>query len=86
MSLTHVFFDIGGVRVPTDVDWYESDLGTNAFGQGLSVTPLQMIAAVAAVDAVIAASAGHEELQITQTTAGWTSVTPLQEVPVSPGP
>lgn len=39
----------GRVRVPTDVDWYESDLGTNSFGQGLSVTPLQMIAAVAAV-------------------------------------
>ena len=39
----------GSVRVPTDVDWYESDLGTNAFGQGLSVTPLQMVAAVAAV-------------------------------------
>jgi cell division protein FtsI (penicillin-binding protein 3) len=29
--------------------WSESDLGTNAFGQGLSTTPLQMIAAVAAV-------------------------------------
>jgi cell division protein FtsI/penicillin-binding protein 2 len=40
---------VGKVRVPTDVDWYESDLGTNAFGQGLSATPLQMISAVAAV-------------------------------------
>ena len=40
---------IGEMRVPTDVDWYESDLGTNAFGQGLSATPLQMITAVAAV-------------------------------------
>jgi cell division protein FtsI/penicillin-binding protein 2 len=39
----------GHVRTPADVTWYESDLGTNAFGQGLSVTPLQMIAAVAAV-------------------------------------
>ncbi len=39
----------GKVRTPADVDWYESDLGTNAFGQGLSATPLQMIAAVAAV-------------------------------------
>ncbi|HLF29181.1 MAG TPA: penicillin-binding protein 2 [Anaerolineae bacterium] len=38
----------GSVRVPTDVDWYESDLGTNAFGQGLSATPLQVITAVAA--------------------------------------
>jgi len=40
---------IGRMRIPTDVDWYESDLGTNAFGQGLSATPLQVIAAVAAV-------------------------------------
>ena len=39
----------GYVRTPADVTWYESDLGTNAFGQGLSVTPLQMIAAVAAI-------------------------------------
>ncbi len=39
----------GNVRTPADVDWYESDLGTNAFGQGLSATPLQMIVAVAAV-------------------------------------
>lgn len=39
----------GQVRLPGDLDWYESDLGTNAFGQGLSATPLQVIAAVAAV-------------------------------------
>lgn len=30
-------------------DWSESDLGTNSFGQGVSATPIQMIAAVAAV-------------------------------------
>ncbi len=39
----------GSLRVPGDLDWHESDLATNAFGQGLSVTPIQMIAAVAAV-------------------------------------
>ncbi len=37
------------LRVPGDPEWHESDLGTNAFGQGLAVTPIQMIAAVAAV-------------------------------------
>ena len=40
---------VGELRVPGDWQWHESDLATNAFGQGLAVTPLQMIAAVAAL-------------------------------------
>jgi cell division protein FtsI/penicillin-binding protein 2 len=43
------FEEAGSLRMPGDLDWHASDLGTNAFGQGLSVTPIQMIAAVAAV-------------------------------------
>jgi cell division protein FtsI/penicillin-binding protein 2 len=43
------FEESGSLRMPGDLDWHASDLGTNAFGQGLSVTPIQMIAAVAAV-------------------------------------
>ena len=39
----------GTTKMPGDSDWYESDLGTNAFGQGIAVTPLQMIRAIAAV-------------------------------------
>jgi cell division protein FtsI/penicillin-binding protein 2 len=39
----------GNVRFPGDREWHESDLGTNSFGQGLAVTPLQMLCAVAAV-------------------------------------
>lgn len=39
----------GIVKVPGDGDWREADLGTNAFGQGIAVTPLQMVTAVAAV-------------------------------------
>lgn len=39
----------GQVHVPGDLDWHDSDLGANAFGQGLAVTPLQMVSAVAAV-------------------------------------
>jgi cell division protein FtsI/penicillin-binding protein 2 len=35
--------------VPGDDDWYDADLGTNAFGQGVAATPLQMAAAISAV-------------------------------------
>ncbi len=40
---------IGELRAPGDWRWHESDLATNAFGQGLAVTPLQMIMATAAI-------------------------------------
>lgn len=39
----------GRLRRPGDSNWYEADLGTHAFGQGVSVTPLQMLMAVSAV-------------------------------------
>jgi cell division protein FtsI/penicillin-binding protein 2 len=36
-------------RRPGDSRWHESDLATNSFGQGLAVTPIQMVSAVSAV-------------------------------------
>jgi cell division protein FtsI/penicillin-binding protein 2 len=39
----------GTMHVPGDPDWSESNLLTNAFGQGVAVTPLQMITAVSAI-------------------------------------
>jgi len=39
----------GHLKLPGDSDWYEADLGTNAFGQGVSVTPVQMLMAVSAI-------------------------------------
>ncbi len=39
----------GRLKAPGDGDWYEADLGTNAFGQGVAVTPLQLAAAISAV-------------------------------------
>jgi cell division protein FtsI/penicillin-binding protein 2 len=39
----------GRLKLPGDGDWYPVDLGTNAFGQGVSVTPIQMIMAASAL-------------------------------------
>ncbi len=39
----------GKVKVAGDGEWREADLATNAFGQGIAVTPLQMVMAVGAV-------------------------------------
>jgi len=39
----------GNVRTSDDPEWYPVDLATNSFGQGISVTPLQMITAVATI-------------------------------------
>ncbi|UCE00090.1 MAG: penicillin-binding protein 2 [Chloroflexota bacterium] len=39
----------GRLKLPGDEDWYEADLGTNSFGQGVAVTPMQMVMAVSAI-------------------------------------
>ena len=39
----------GAFRRPTDPGWTRADLGTNSYGQSISVTPLQMITAIAAL-------------------------------------
>jgi cell division protein FtsI/penicillin-binding protein 2 len=39
----------GTMHVPGTPDWSESLLGTNSFGQGIAVTPLQMLTAVNAI-------------------------------------
>jgi cell division protein FtsI/penicillin-binding protein 2 len=39
----------GHLKLPGDSDWYPVDLGTNAFGQGVSVTPIQMVMAASAI-------------------------------------
>jgi len=37
------------LAVPGDNNWYPINLGTNSFGQGLAVTPIQMVQSVGAV-------------------------------------
>jgi cell division protein FtsI/penicillin-binding protein 2 len=39
----------GRLKVPGDADWYPVDLGTNAFGQGVSATPIQVMMAASSV-------------------------------------
>jgi cell division protein FtsI/penicillin-binding protein 2 len=39
----------GTMSIPGDPDWSESQIGTNSFGQGIAVTPLQMLTAVSAI-------------------------------------
>ena len=38
----------GIVKNPSDADWYKVDLGTNSFGQGIAVTPIQVVMAASA--------------------------------------
>lgn len=39
----------GRLKLPGDSDWYEAELGTNAFGQGVSATVVQMLMGVSAI-------------------------------------
>ncbi len=39
----------GLLRTNQDQDWYESDLATNSYGQGIAVTPLQVVAALSSL-------------------------------------
>lgn len=41
--------EAGILFAPGDPDWSEGNLATNAFGQGISVTPIQMLSAVNAI-------------------------------------
>lgn len=51
-QLTNVDLDSEGpgmMKQPGDPNWFPSDLGTNSFGQGIAVTPMQMISAASVV-------------------------------------
>jgi cell division protein FtsI/penicillin-binding protein 2 len=39
----------GRLKLPGDDDWYQVDLATNSFGQGVAVTPIQMAMAATAL-------------------------------------
>lgn len=39
----------GRLKLPGDADWYPVDLGTNSFGQGVALTPIQLMTAATAI-------------------------------------
>jgi cell division protein FtsI (penicillin-binding protein 3) len=39
----------GRLKLPGAGDWFDSDLGTNSFGQGVALSPLQLITAASAL-------------------------------------
>ena len=39
----------GRLKAPGDDDWWPADLGTNTFGQGISVTPIQIMMAASSI-------------------------------------
>jgi cell division protein FtsI/penicillin-binding protein 2 len=39
----------GRLKIPGDSDWYPVDLATNAFGQGVTATPVQMLMAASSI-------------------------------------
>jgi cell division protein FtsI/penicillin-binding protein 2 len=39
----------GRLKMPGDTDWFEAELGTNSFGQGVAVTPIQMVMAISSI-------------------------------------
>jgi cell division protein FtsI/penicillin-binding protein 2 len=74
----------GLTKKPGTLDWSLSDLGTNSFGQGLAVTPIQMANAVASIanggklmrPYVVKARMLDGEVQVTEPTVLGTTVRP----------
>jgi cell division protein FtsI/penicillin-binding protein 2 len=74
----------GLLKTPRSLDWSVSDLGTNSFGQGLAVTPIQMINSVASIanggklmrPYIVAARVADGQVQYTEPTVIGISVKP----------
>jgi cell division protein FtsI/penicillin-binding protein 2 len=74
----------GLLKTPGSPDWSVSDLGTNSFGQGMAVTPIQMINSVASIanggklmrPYIVAARVADGKLQYTEPTVIGITVQP----------
>ena len=74
----------GQLRTPRHPNWTESDLGTNSFGQGLSLTPIQLMAAVGAVANHGVMVQPHIVRQVVGPTGAYSPKTIVLGRPVSP--
>jgi cell division protein FtsI/penicillin-binding protein 2 len=74
----------GQVRTTADDGWYEVDLATNSYGQGINVTPLQLITAISAIandgrlmrPYVVQEIRSGDEIQVTQPVMVRQAITP----------
>ncbi len=74
----------GAVKSPGSEEWSFSDLGTNSFGQGIAVTPIQMVNSVAAIanggylmrPYVIQSRAYDDQVQQTEPTVANQAISP----------
>jgi cell division protein FtsI (penicillin-binding protein 3) len=74
----------GQLRTPRHPEWTESDLGTNSFGQGVSVTPIQLLAAVSAVANNGVMVQPHVVLEVVGPEGGYWPKTTVLGRPISP--
>ncbi len=74
----------GLIKKPGTLDWSLSDLGTNSFGQGLAVTPIQMTNAIASIanggklmrPYIVKARVMDGQVQLTEPTVLGTTIRP----------
>jgi cell division protein FtsI/penicillin-binding protein 2 len=74
----------GQLRTPRHPEWTESDLGTNSFGQGVSVTPIQLLTAAAALANGGVMVQPHVVREIVSTEGVYNPRTTVLGAPVSP--
>jgi cell division protein FtsI/penicillin-binding protein 2 len=74
----------GQLRTTRHPEWTESDLGTNSFGQGVSLTPIQLMAAVSAIPNGGAMVQPHLVLQVVGPDGAYWPRTTVLGRPISP--
>ncbi len=76
--------ETGSLKSPGDPDWFESDLATNAFGQGVATTPLQLLTAISAVANNGAMMQPHILKRVADTDSSYETQPQVMGRPISP--